>query len=166
MFSKTLRFIRSTAFIKIVDPILLFIFVVFIQIPIFILFFIFTAGYIQLSQISLFRYLPSIFSYSIYVLISLIIVFIFLFIFKKIFKLEKNHKPNVLDHIRLCGLIYIILLYFGRIFYPWIEPSDGKAVIPIMFIIIIVLLSSSVVIANILTIFLIRRERRRPTLLQ
>lgn len=101
--------------------------------------------------------------YSGYFFMFLVLTISFFGIFKMIFKLEKNHKPNIFDHIRLCGLLYIADIYFVSILVElsgkYLAGDTLEASTRFGSLLAAVLLSS-VILANIIAIILIRRRRR------
>lgn len=162
MISSVVKFVKSVTFIKIISPAILLIFVILIQIPIFILGFILigVVGFcLQLVKLNLLLNLSA----GIFHIGDLIIFFVamifFFQIFDIIFKMEKCNRPNVFDHIRLCGLFYPFLAYSGYNLSKLYPPSEGIAVFAILFTTVLVDSLFAAIVTNIIMIILMRRRR-------
>lgn len=162
MMSDIVKFVKSTTFIKIISPAILLIFVILVQIPILILGFalIGLVGFsLQLVKLNLLLNLSAgIFHISDLIIFFVAMIFFFQ-IFDIIFKMEKCKRPNVFDHIRLCGLLYPFLAYFGYSLWKLYPPSEGIAAFGILFNTVLVDSLFAAIVTNIIMIILMRRRK-------
>lgn len=161
MISDVVKLVKSTTFIKIISPVIVVILSVVLAVPLIPIGFI--CAYILELLIRLIAHnYPGFLGYSGYFFMFLVLTISFFGIFKMIFKLEKNPKPNIFDHIRLCGLLYIADIYFVSTFlelsgkhlvgYTMEASSEFGSLLASV-------LLSSIILANIIAIILIRRRK-------
>lgn len=165
MKSDVIKFIKSTTFIKIISPLIVVILSV-VFIPFSVIFGFFCGYYLVLLIRSVIHSNPYFLGYSGLFFMFLFVAISFFAFFKLIFKFEKNHKPNIFDHIRLCGILYIADIYFVSTYLLTSLEISGKKIDidnpeawSLFGSTIAAVLFSSVILANIITIILIRWKR-------